>query len=350
MRVRWVALLFMLGSCADLQRDGNEPARLRVGSKKFTESVLLGEVATQLAVSAGFPTTHRRELGGTAILWKALLRGEIDVYPEYTGTLREELLREALKDPALSLAQALAAQGIQMSEPLGFNNTYALGMKEAVAQRLGIRTLSDLRAHPELVLGFSNEFMERSDGWPAVRKRYALNAGRVRGLDHDLAYRALASGAIQVTDLYSTDAEIVHDGLRVLEDDLKHFPEYQAVWLWRTAWAQKHPREVAVLRQAEGLISASQMVEMNSQVKHQRRSERSVAQAYLASRLGTSLKSQDEAPFARILRHTREHLSLVITSLFAAILVSVPLGIFAAYRPRAGQGVLALAVQVIILN
>ena len=103
-----------------------------------------------------------------------------------------------------------------MSRPLGFNNTYAIGMREEVAARLSIRTISDLRSHPELRFGFSNEFMDRTDGWPGLRDRYGLPQRDVRGLDHDLAYRAIASGEIQATDLYSTDAEIKAYHLRVL--------------------------------------------------------------------------------------------------------------------------------------
>ena len=229
-------LLLALGACS-----GAPAPSFRVGSKKFTESVLLGELAAQLAASAGARVEHRRELGGTRVLWEALLRGELDAYPEYTGTLRQELLAgQRLPDDA-ALAAALARQGVRMSRPLGFNNTYALGMREAEAQRLGIRRISDLPKHPALQLGFSNEFMGRADGWPSLRARYALGAARVTGLDHDLAYRALQSGAIQVTDLYATDPEVKAYALRVLEDDLHHFPAYDAVLLTRADWAARAP-------------------------------------------------------------------------------------------------------------
>src|SRR5439155_22625010 len=137
----------------------------KVGSKSFTESVTLGELVAQLVRSVGLTAVHRRELGGTTVLWNALRKGEIDVYPEYTGTIGEEILAGKVHGEE-ALRQAVAEQGIRMSRSLGFNNTYAIGMKEEVAERLDVRRLSDLRRHPELKFGFSNEFMNRGDGWP----------------------------------------------------------------------------------------------------------------------------------------------------------------------------------------
>ena len=139
-----------------------------------------------------------------AVLWDALVAGEIDAYPEYTGTLTQELLPGG----ASGLRQRVEEHGIVMSRSLGFSDSYAIGMKRVVAERLKIRTIEDLARHPELKLGFSNEFMDRKDGWPALRRAYGLPQRNVRGLDHDLAYRALADGAVDATDIYTTDAEI----------------------------------------------------------------------------------------------------------------------------------------------
>ena len=214
-----LAFLVALALVAD-----EPPSTVRVGSKKFTESVILGDIAVGLVREAGVPAIHRRELGGTQVLFHALESDELDVYPEYTGTISGEILAgEKIRDEA-SLRTALAGRGVGMSRPLGFNDTYAIGMREQVAARLGLMTLSDLRKHPELKFGFSNEFMDRADGWPGIRDRYGLPQRDVRGLDHDLAYRAIASDEIQATDLYSTDAEIRQYTLRVLRDDLNFFP------------------------------------------------------------------------------------------------------------------------------
>jgi osmoprotectant transport system permease protein len=277
------------------------------------------------------------------VLWEALKRGELDVYPEYTGTLRQELFAaRGLRDDA-ALREALAAEELRMSASIGFNNTYALGMKEAEAERLGIRRISDLRAHPELRLGFSNEFMDRGDGWPSLRDRYQLPQQEVRGLDHDLAYQGLESGAIQVTDLYSTDAEIAAYGLRVLEDDLKHFPAYDAVLLYREDWARRNPRVLAVILRMEGLISEQEMVQLNARARLERVPESQVASEFLTRKLGIEPEVRADSLASRLWRRTREHLFLVLVSLLGAVAVAVPLGVLAAKRARVGRVVLGLA-------
>src|SRR5206468_2815859 len=129
---------------------GTSRAAVHIGSKAFTESVILGEIAADLVRSAGTPAVHHRQLGGTRILWNALVKGEIDAYPEYTGTITQEILTGKGTEGEEALRGALAAEGVEMSRSLGFNDTYALGMKEEAAARLGIRTISDLRGHPEL--------------------------------------------------------------------------------------------------------------------------------------------------------------------------------------------------------
>jgi osmoprotectant transport system permease protein len=313
--------------------------KVTVGSKKFTEAVVLGEMAAHLARAAGAQVEHRRDLGGTQVLWKALLAGDVDVYAEYTGTLREEILRDTpgLLDPG-DLRRALAERGVEMSAPLGFNDTYALAMRADAAERLGARRLSDLAAHPELRLRFSDEFLKRADGWPAVQQAYGLPQRDVVGLDHDLAYRGIAAGDADVVDVYSTDAEIAWYHLRVLDDDRGHFPRYDAVLLWRHGLA---PEVVASLRRLEGRIGEAEMAALNARAKLERVPEAVVAADFLREKLGLEVAVATEGRAARLLRLTGQHLFLVGVSLLAAILVAVPLGIFAARRPRFGQVVLA---------
>ena len=129
---------------------------VQVGSKQFTESVILAEIAVQTLRAAGVDAEHRRELGGTRVLWEALRVRQIDVYPEYTGTISEELLRGEA-----DLAAALERNGMRMAGPLGFEDTYAIGMRRPDAARLGIRSLSQLAKHPELEIGLTNEFLRR---------------------------------------------------------------------------------------------------------------------------------------------------------------------------------------------
>ncbi len=336
-----IALLLLALSSANWAA---EPL-VSIGSKKFTESVILAELAAHLLRSSGIEARHRRELGGTQILWHALLAGEIDLYPEYTGTLREEILGGAL--PAgrdlKRLQQVLAAQGVQMSNPLGFNNTYALGMAEHRAEALGLRSISELRDHPELKLGFSNEFMNRADGWPGLKRHYGLPHSDVFGLDHDLAYRGLESGRLDVTDLYATDAEIQYYRLRVLKDERGYFPDYSAVFLYRADLKERAPEAVAALRRLEGRIPEAAMIALNARAKLERVAETQVAAEFLKERLGLTVRAELEGIGTRLWRHTLEHLSLVGISLTAAILVAVPLGILAARRPFLGQAVLGAA-------
>jgi osmoprotectant transport system permease protein len=318
-------------------------APVRIGSKKFTESVILAELASQLAAVAGARAEHVKELGGTRVLWSALLAGEIDLYPEYTGTIAEELLRGVDSRDETALRAALAAHGVRMGRPLGFEDGYALGMREEVASRLGIRTISDLARHPGLRLGLSHEILDRADGWPAVRARYGLGRVEVRGLDHDVAYRGLAQGAIDVTDLYSTDPEILAQRLRVLEDDRRVFPRYEAVFLWRQELEGRAPETLRAIERLEGRITTPSMVALNARARLERVPEPEVAAGFLRAALGIATGVRAEGRASRIARRTVEHLGLVAVSLGAAIAVAVPLGILAERRRRLGQVVLGAA-------
>ncbi len=314
---------------------------VRVGSKTFTESVILGEMAARLIREAGTPVVHRRELGGTQVLFHGLESGEIDAYPEYTGTIAGEILAgKGIKDEA-SMRAALAARGVGMSPSLGFNDGYAIGMREDVAARLGVRDFSDLKKYPDLKFGFSNEFMERGDGWPGLRDRYKFPQRDVRGLDHELAYRALAADEIQATDLYSTDAEVRAKGLRVLRDDLHFFPPYECVWLYRADLPARAPAAFAALNRLEGRIDAPAMSAMNARAKFDHVPEDRIAADFLKQTLGLAPEVTSEGFVARLLRRLGEHLALVSISLAAAIVAAVPLGILAARLPRLGSFILA---------
>ena len=313
-----------------------------IGSKNFTESVILGEVATLLLRSEGRRAKHRQALGGTRVVFDALRAGEIDVYAEYTGTLRQEILAgRDTRDPG-ALRSLLAEHGIQLGPALGFENTYALGMKKELAESLGVRTISDLRRHPNLAFRFSNEFMDRGDGWPSLRRRYALPQQNVRGVEHDLAYRGLESGGVDLIDLYSTDAEIAYYDLRALADDLAHFPHYAAVWLYRSELVRADPAAVRAIDRAGGRIDEAAMIAMNAGVKLGGAAEGVVAAAFISDELGIEIEANIETRLGRFWRHTGEHLALVGTSLSGAIALAVPLGILAARRRRLGQIILGV--------
>jgi osmoprotectant transport system permease protein len=310
---------------------------LRIASKSFTESVILAEIATQLERAAGFEVEHRAGLGGSRLVWDALVSGAVDVYPEYTGTLVDEILPTA----STGLAEALAAHGVGMTKPLGFNNTYAIGLLSTRARGLGVTTLSDLRAHPELVLGFSNEFMSRRDGWPGLQRRYGLPQTKVQGLDHDLAYRGLGSGAIDATDLYTTDAEIRQYQALPLEDDQHFFKRYDAVFLYRLDLQSRFgPDALTTLRRLEGRLDEGRMVALNARAKLDRVPQADVAADFVREAFGVVAARARPSAARMILARVVEHLLLVGVSLLAAILIAIPLGIVAARRRRVGQVVL----------
>lgn len=318
-------------------------AELQVGSKRFTESYILGEVIAQTAQRAGIGVRHRQGLGNTAVVFEALKAGAIDVYPEYLGTIAAEILKQPQLNSVDALRAGLAQQGLGVSGSLGFSNGYALAMREAEAQRLGIRRLSDLQAHAGLTLGLSHEFLGRQDGWPGLAARYGLTQ-RPLGIDHGIAYEALTSGRIAATDIYTTDAKIATLGLRVLEDDLAFFPRYDAVLLYRLDAPQRFPAAWKALTALEGRIGTQQMIEMNGQAELQGRPFADVARGFLAPTAGTVVQAGLlQRLFADDLgRLTAQHLLLVAAAVFAACLVGIPLGAAAAALPRVEQPVMAV--------
>jgi len=310
------------------------------GSKAFTESVILGELVAQLTREAGYDAEHRRQLGGTRVLWSALVRGDIDCYPEYTGTLRTEIFVDKNITDDQQLLAALAQESMWTSRPLGFNNTYVLGMRRDRAAALGITRMSQLVDHPTLRFGFSNEFMERADGWPGIRAHYRLPQQDVRGLAHDLAYRGLESGALDVTDLYSTDAEIVHYDLTTLQDDAKFFPAYDALIVCRNDVAGP-VRES--LNRLGGRINEATMTKLNARAALDREPETQIAATFLRDQLSVDSSAEVDGRAVRVWQRTREHLAMVGISLGLALLVAIPLGIVAFYRRAVGRVVFAIA-------
>jgi osmoprotectant transport system permease protein len=302
---------------------------LVVGSKRFTESYILGEIVRQTLVAAGRPAEHKQGLGNTGILAQALASGAVDIYPEYTGTIVRELLHQEGNPSLAQLNEWLAPQGLKAVLPLGFNNTYALAMPEALAARLGIVRISDLLAHAGLRPGLSHEFLQRADGWPALQRAYALPQAAGNGLDHGLAYGALAAGQVDLIDVYSTDAQIGRARLRVLQDDRGFFPKYDAVLLMR-AGVDERP-----LQGLAGRIDEATMIGLNAQVELDGQSFAAVAQRFIEG--GVAKQRQrfvDRLLAPDLARLTVQHLALVFGSLLMAVAVGVPLGIWAWRRPR----------------
>jgi osmoprotectant transport system permease protein len=390
----WAGLFFLHPAFAD---DGSADT-LRVGSKRFTESYILGEILTRTAATAG-RAEHRQGLGNTAIVLAALRSGAIDVYPEYLGTIDLEILKNPQPTTIDQMRAALQPLGLGVAVPLGFSNGYAL----AARGDAGVTRLSDLARRPDLHIGLSHEFLGRADGWPGLARRYGL-AQTPRGLDHGIAYEALAQRQIDVTDIYSTDAKIRQYGLRVLDDDRHYFPRYDAVLLYRLDLPQRFPAAWRAIGRLEGRISTDAMIAMNAAAELDGVSFAAIATQWIACHpvtdagaagrvdgssvhasnpgmqcpgtarpaAGTGVERVDGKPVhatgdaagatidpagPRVQRDgllaktfgngfgtlARQHLLLVCAAVLLGCLAGIPLGILAALAPRLRQVVLALA-------
>src|SRR5438270_13768575 len=264
-RVRRPSMLTVVITAIALVATAADGAVLNVGSKRFTESYILGEIIKQTAERAGEANAvHKQGLGNTAIVLNALTTGGIDVYAEYTGTIAKEILKLDQVPSLQELNTRLAAMGLAAGVPLGFNNTYAIALRGDDARAKGIAKLSDLKAHPELRLGLSQEFIGRADGWPGLKRAYDLPFETPRGIDHGIAYEAIAQKQIDAIDIYSTDAKIDKYGLTVLADDRHYFPPYDAVLLYRIDLPRRLPKTWAALNKLEGTIDDATMRKMNA--------------------------------------------------------------------------------------
>lgn len=301
---------------------------LRIGSKRFTEAYILAELLAQTARAHG-PVVLKAGLGNTAITYEALRSGAIDVYPEYTGTIALEILKGPQATTLAALRQRLAPLGLGVDVPLGFHNGYALAMRDEVAAQRGIRTLSDLARHPDLRLGLSNEFLGRADGWPGLARAYALPQ-RPQGLDHGLAYDALAGGQVDAIDIYTTDAQIAHRRLRVLVDDRAHFPRYDAVLLHRLDLPQRHPAAWRALQALAGTIDEATMVQLNARAEIDKLGFDAIVREYRGGGRGaTGQGFVDRLLGPDLPRLALQHLGLVAAAVALATLLGVPLAVAA---------------------
>ena len=330
-------VLSAIACCLFASPSMGESGEVRVKSKEDTETTLLAHVIAHLLRQEGMQVddTHFR-FGGSPVVWKAIGAGEIDMYVDYTGTLTNQIFaQQGIRDEA-GLRRELAKYGVGMTKPLGFANNYAIGMRRARAEELGIHRLSDLKNHPKLVLGFSNEFVNRDDGWKGLRRQYGLPQADVRGMDHRVAYEALVAGTVDAMELYTTDAEIRRFDLVALEDDAHFFPNYEAVILYRLELEKSHPAAVAACRKLEGRLSQSAMIEMNDRALAKDPMP-IIAADFIEREFGKRPDVYIESSARRLWRLTIEHLTLVGISLGAAILIGLPLGVISARRPRLGQ-------------
>ncbi|HTV64169.1 MAG TPA: glycine betaine ABC transporter substrate-binding protein [Bryocella sp.] len=263
---------------------------LTVGSKNFTEQLILGEILKQSLESACHaPVEGRFYLAGTYICQQAILAGRIDTYVEYTGTAMAAILKDRISGDAASVLESVRQQykrrfNLEVMPPLGFNNSFAMVMRPDESRTLGVKTLSELApVSPQLKLGVGYEFLERADGYQGLVRTYGLRfAEAPRVMDLGLLYRALENKSVDIVAGNNTDGLIAARGLVVLEDDKHYFPPYDAVPIVRPELFDKCAQAQKTFAALAGRISADQMRAMNYAVDGQKKDAAAVAHDFLA--------------------------------------------------------------------
>lgn len=330
-----------------------------VASKPFAESYLLAEVFAQFLEANGFAVERRPGFGMTELLMQAMIAGEIDVYPEYTGTGLAAVLGATAAGGSAAVFNTVSAEyetrwGMRWLPPLGFENTYAIAMRREAADSLGVRTLSALAAiAPDLAGGFSPDFIGRGDGLDGLATAYGIEFRETRSLLQAVKYQAIEQGAVDVIDAYSTDGAISRYDLTVLTDDRGFFPPYDAAPLAGRALHEERPEAVLVLTRLGGRIDVAAMRRANERVEVEGRPVSEVATELLAEVGLGGMSAREASPSAgagararetgrsvlgalpghmwdargELLRQVLRHLLLVVCSLGAAMAVAVPAGV-----------------------
>ncbi len=304
---------------------------IRVGAKHFTEGYILSEIISQLLEANGLKVDRKYNLGGTLICFEALKNSDIDIYPEYSGTISSEILRQ----PGLGLKQIDSklqeTYQLEISKPFGFSNAYSLvGVRKNILKH-NLKKLSDLRNKNDLRLGLSYEFLKRQDGWDNLRATYSLSQRPV-ALEHGLAYQALRDDRIDITDGYSTDGEISRYDLITLEDDLHFFPSYEAMSLYRRDLPEKTK---GILSKLDGKINGQAMQEMNAKVLFENSSVQEVAADFLRQHKLTNHEAAGPpSVLSEIWVRTLTHIELTFVALIFAVVIALPVAIALFWHPR----------------
>lgn len=298
---------------------------VRVGAKHFNEGYILSEIIAQVLENEGYRVDRRFNLGGTTVCFDALRTGGIDVYPEYTGTLAKEILKTAATQSIAQLNSLTSSRyGIGLSDSFGFSNSYGLLIRKETAVRLGLQTLSDLARHPELRFGLSYEFLHREDGWPNLARTYGFTQKAI-GLEHGIAYHAILDNQIDVTDAYTTDGEIRKYNLNLLNDDLRFFPDYEAVCLY----SQSLPDKVKLrLHSLAGILSEGEMQQLNAMALFENKPHQEIARNFLVQRgLIRDSAPTEKSMIGKVMEKSWQHLQLSFLALVASMLIALPLGL-----------------------
>lgn len=321
-----------------------------VASKNFPESSVLAELIAQTIEQNTELTVERKfGLGGTLICYEALKGGEIDIYPEYTGTALTAILKIPYRgkdsDEVLSIVRdKLEENQLHVGPLFGFNNTYVL----ATRPELNLKRISDLKGRDQLRYGFSNEFTQREDGFSGINKAYGLGLNEPRGLDHGLAYKALADGTIDITDAYSTDGKLSTFGFQLLEDDRNFFPPYYAFPLIREETIARFPELQKALKTLEDQLDEEAMRALNFRYEVNGEDLSTIAFEFLNEK-GIANERPKAQRMHPVVKQTIDHLKLTLLATLIAVLLAVPLGIAIIGKMRLANVVMATtgAVQTI---
>lgn len=281
-------LMLALYGCGGSETTSEGKDTITVGSKNFTENIILAHMMADLVeANTDLNVVRKVNLGGSNVAWTALNNNDIQMYPDYTGTIVANYYQEATGTSQETLAKTkelVVEDNLKVMEPLGFNNTYTLAVTPETVQKYNLNTFSDLaKVAGELTLGCEFEFKDRPDGYPGLQSAYNMNFKDVKGMDHGIMYRSLSKGEVDVVDAYSTDGQIIVFNLKILEDDLEFFPPYDCLPVVRQDTLDKYPEIEGALNKLAGKINEKTMQELNAKVDDEGMKAETVAHDFLVS-------------------------------------------------------------------
>ncbi|HHX74302.1 MAG TPA: glycine/betaine ABC transporter substrate-binding protein, partial [Firmicutes bacterium] len=283
-----VLCVLLIAGCGPKSEPGEETKpKIIIGSKNFTEQLIVGHMVGLLMEDAGYPVEYQLRLGGSGLVHEALVNGDINVYVEYTGTgLMVMLEEDVISDPDEAYAKVKELYkekwNLVWLEPWGFNNTYTITMHKDKAQELGVKKISDLKDKAaDLVIGATHEFIPRQDGLAGLQETYGFEFKEAMGMDEGLMYQAVKEGELDVISAFATDGRIPAFELVNLEDDLAYFPPYYAAPVVRGDLLEEDPEVANILNKLAGKIDDATMAQLNYEVDENKKDPSAVAKQFL---------------------------------------------------------------------
>ncbi|NLM20285.1 MAG: glycine/betaine ABC transporter substrate-binding protein [Peptococcaceae bacterium] len=285
-----VALVISLGSIGGCgQGEATAGGTITIGSKDFTENIVLAHImADMIEAQTDLKVNRKVNLGGSNVALKALQNNDIQMFPDYTGTIVANYYQEETgsSEETLEKTRQLTEQdGFKVLKPFGMNNTYTLAVTKETAEKYNLKTFSDLAQVSEnLVLGCEFEFQDRPDGYPGLQQVYNMNFKDIKGMSHGIKYRSISEGEVDVVDAYATDGQLKVFGLVILEDDKEFFPPYDGLPFVRQDILAEYPEIEDVLNQLAGLIDDETMQGLNAKVDSEGLKAEKVAHDFLVAK------------------------------------------------------------------